>query len=67
MGYRLTARDRVFCEGTLAECQKSFTELSQMISAGINTDFQIEEFSIDIDSVVRDSSIPPSDSNEETI
>lgn len=64
MPYRLTARDRVFCEGTLAECQKQFTELSQMIHAGIKTDFQVEEFSIDIDTAVKDDSAPPSDSEE---
>lgn len=46
MAYRLIARDRVFCEGTLSECQKTLTGISQMIHAGLSTDFQIEEFSI---------------------
>ena len=49
MPYKLIARDRVFCEGTLAECQQSLTEVSQMIHAGINTDFQVEEFTIVLD------------------
>ena len=47
MVYKLTARDRVFCEGTLSECQKSLTGISQMISAGFSTDFQIDEFLIE--------------------
>lgn len=46
MTYRLMARDRVFCEGTLNECQKTLTDISQMICAGLSTDFQIEEFTI---------------------
>jgi hypothetical protein len=46
MDYKLIARDRVFCEGTLSECQKTLTGISQMISAGLSTDFQIEEFLI---------------------
>lgn len=46
MAYRLIARDRVFCEGTLSECQKTLTGISHMISAGFSTDFQIEEFLI---------------------
>ena len=46
MPYRLIARDRVFCEGTLSECQKTLTGISQMMSAGLSTDFQIEEFLI---------------------
>jgi hypothetical protein len=46
MIYRLTARDRVFCEGTLSECQKCLTGITQMISAGLSTDFQVEEFEI---------------------
>jgi|LakMenE18May11ns_1017448.scaffolds.fasta_scaffold9957519_3 hypothetical protein len=46
MTYRLIARDRVFCEGTLNECQKTLTDISQMISAGLSTDFQVEEFVI---------------------
>jgi hypothetical protein len=46
MEYKLIARDRVFCEGTLNECQKTLTGISQMISAGLSTDFQVEEFVI---------------------
>jgi hypothetical protein len=46
MDYKLIARDRVFCEGTLSECQKTLTGISQMISAGLSTDFQVEEFLI---------------------
>ena len=49
MTYRLIARDRVFCKGTLSECQKTLTGISQMISAGVSTDFQVEEFLIVID------------------
>lgn len=44
--YRLTARDRVFCEGTEAECQKTFTGIAHMIDAGFATDFKVEEFCI---------------------
>lgn len=46
MVYKLIARERVFCEGSLDECQKTLTEITQMISAGLTTDFQIEEFLI---------------------
>jgi hypothetical protein len=46
MDYKLIARDRVFCEGTLLECQEALTGISQMISAGLSTDFQVEEFII---------------------
>jgi hypothetical protein len=46
MIYRLIARDRVFCEGTLSECQKYLTDISQMIHAGLSTDFHVEEFLI---------------------
>ena len=49
MNYKLIARDRVFCEGTLSECQKTLTGISQMMSAGLSTDFQVEEFLIVID------------------
>lgn len=49
MTYRLIARDRVFCEGTLSECQKTLTGISQMISAGLSTSFDVEEFLIVID------------------
>ena len=53
MAYKLIARDRVFCEGTLAECQKTLTGISHMISAGLSTSFQVEEFLI-VDSEVMD-------------
>ena len=53
MAYRLIARDRVFCEGTLAECQKTLTGISHMISAGLSTNFHVEEFLI-VDSEVMD-------------
>jgi len=46
MTYRLIARDRVFCEGTLSECQKTLTGISQMICAGFSTDFKVSEFKI---------------------
>ena len=46
MNYKLIARDRVFCEGTLSECQKTLTGISQMMSAGLSTDFQVQEFLI---------------------
>lgn len=46
MDYKLIARDRVFCEGTLSECQKCLTGIAQMISAGFSTDFQVQEFLI---------------------
>jgi len=46
MFYKLIARDRVFCEGTLSECQKTLTGISQMIHAGLSTDFQVQEFLI---------------------
>ena len=49
MKYRLIARDRIFCEGTLAECQAALTGISNMISAGFSTSFQVEEFLIVID------------------
>ena len=49
MNYKLIARDRVFCEGTLSECQKTLTGISHMMSAGLSTDFQVEEFFIVID------------------
>lgn len=49
MNYKLVARDRVFCEGTLSECQKTLTGISQMIHAGLSTDFQIQEFLIVLD------------------
>jgi hypothetical protein len=46
MDYKLIARDRVFCEGTLSECQKTLTGIAQMIHAGLSTDFQVQEFLI---------------------
>ena len=46
MTYRLTARDLIFCEGTLAECQDSLRQVSEMIRAGFSTDFTVEEFLI---------------------
>jgi hypothetical protein len=46
MTYRLIARDRVFCEGSFSECEKCLTGISQMICAGLSTDFQVEEFKI---------------------
>jgi hypothetical protein len=49
MPYKLIARDRVFCEGSLSECRKCLTGISQMMSAGLSTDFQVEEFLIVID------------------
>ena len=54
MPYKLIARDRGFCEGSLAECQQSLTELSQMIHAGIKTDFEVTEFTINIDTHVEE-------------
>lgn len=49
MDYKLIARNRVFCEGTLSECQKCLTGISQMIHAGFSTNFQIQEFLIVMD------------------
>jgi hypothetical protein len=49
MVYKLIARDRVFCEGTLSECQKCLTGISHMISAGFSTDFHVEEFLIKVE------------------
>ena len=46
MKYKLIARDRTFCEGTLAECKNALTGVSNMISAGFTTSFQLEEFVI---------------------
>jgi hypothetical protein len=46
MVYRLIARDRVFCEGDLAQCQGALTDIHNMICAGFSTDFQIEDFLI---------------------
>ena len=65
MGYKLIARDRVFCEGSLSECEKQLTELSHMIHAGIKTDFEVTEFMIQIDSAVEDDHEIPGDIVEE--
>lgn len=46
MAYRLIARDLIFCEGSLADCQNSLKQISEMIRAGFSTDFTIEEFLI---------------------
>jgi hypothetical protein len=46
MVYKLIARDRVFCEGELAQCQETLTGIHNMISAGLSTDFQVEDFLI---------------------
>ncbi len=46
MVYKLIARDRVFCEGELAQCQETLTGIHNMISAGFSTDFQVEDFLI---------------------
>jgi hypothetical protein len=59
MDYRLIARDRVFCEGTLSECQKTLTGIAQMISAGLSTDFSVEEFLIVSNCEVTDESVNP--------
>jgi hypothetical protein len=45
MIHRLIARDRIFCEGTMAECQKALTDISIMMDI-FSTDFAIEEFVI---------------------
>lgn len=45
MTYKLIARDRIFCEGTEAECQKCFTNISMMMDI-FTTDFKVEEFLI---------------------
>ena len=45
MNYKLIARDRTFCEGTLAECQKALTDISIMTDI-VATDFEVEEFLI---------------------
>jgi hypothetical protein len=49
MTYRLTARGRVFCEGTLKECQDALKGVNNMINAGFSTDFNLEEFLIYFD------------------
>lgn len=46
MPYKLIARDRVFCEGEFEQCQQTLTGIHNMISAGLSTDFQVEEFLI---------------------
>jgi len=47
MIHRLIARDRIFCEGTMAECQKALSDISIMMDI-FSTDFEIEEFVISI-------------------
>jgi len=44
--YQLIARNKIFCKGTLSECQKTLIDISQMIHAGLSTNFQLEEFLI---------------------
>jgi len=51
MPYKLIARDRIFCEGTEAECQLCLTNISMMMDI-FSTDFSVEEFVIVRDSVV---------------
>ena len=48
MSYRLIARDRIFCEGTMAECQKTLSDISMMMDI-FSTDFEVEEFVISIE------------------
>lgn len=48
MNCKLTARDRTFCEGTMAECQKALSDISMMMDI-ISVDYQIEEFVIVIE------------------
>ena len=45
MEYKLIARDKVFCEGTIAECQKTLKNISIMLDI-ISTDFDIKDFVI---------------------
>lgn len=45
MNYKLIARDRTFCEGTLAECQSCLSNISMMMDI-FSTDFKVEEFLI---------------------
>ena len=46
MTYKLIARDRVFFEGTLRDCQKTLKDIAQMINAGLSTEIAVEEFLI---------------------
>jgi hypothetical protein len=46
MPYRLIAKDCVFCEGDLIQCQETLTNIHRMIHAGLSTDFQVEDFII---------------------
>ena len=48
MVYRLIARDRTFCEGTMAQCQKALSDISMVLDI-YSTDFAIEEFVIVIE------------------
>ena len=45
---RLIARDRTFCEGTMAQCQKALSDISMMMDI-ISVDYEIEEFVIVIE------------------
>lgn len=45
MPYKLIARDRIFCEGTEAECQSCLTNISMMMDI-FSTDYDLEEFLI---------------------
>jgi hypothetical protein len=45
---RLTARDRTFCEGTMAQCQKALSDISMMMDI-VSIDYAIEEFVIVIE------------------
>lgn len=45
---KLTARDRTFCEGTMAQCQKALSDISMMMDI-FSTDFEVEEFVISIE------------------
>jgi len=45
---RLTARDRTFCKGTMAECQKTLADISMVLDI-YSSDFEIEEFVISIE------------------
>jgi hypothetical protein len=42
---RLIAKDRIFCEGTMADCQKALTDISIMMDI-VPTDFDIKDFVI---------------------
>ena len=48
MNCKLTARDRIFCEGTMAQCQKALSDISMVLDI-YSTDFKVEEFVISIE------------------